>query len=196
MQVILLERVEHLGQMGQIVRVKPGYARNYLIPQKKALRATKDNLTYFEAQRVQFEATNLQRRQEAEAVAEKMAGATVTMIRSAGEGGQLYGSVSARDVADALGAAGYTVGRQQVAIERPIKTLGLFDLRVVLHPEVSTKVIVNVARSHDEAALQLQQGGALTAEDIEALADAAVPPEEPPAEPAAADDSPVGTVDP
>ena len=182
MQVILLERVEHLGQMGQIVRVKPGYARNYLIPQKKALRATKDNLAYFETQRAHFEATNLRRREEAEAVADKMAGATVTMIRSAGEGGQLYGSVSARDVAEALGEAGYSVARQQIAIDRPIKNLGLFDIRVVLHPEVSAKVVANVARSQDEAALQLQQGGAVTAEAVEALTDAA--------EAAVADDSP------
>lgn len=173
MQVILLERVEKLGQMGDIVKVKPGFARNWLLPQKKALRATKENMAYFETQRVQLEANNLQRRQEAEAIAAKVQGASVVLIRQAGDSGQLYGSVTARDIADALTAAGYTVERRQVAIDRPIKSLGLFEVRIVLHPEVSVAVTVNVARSKDEAEMQAQRGGMVTAEMAEAEAVAA-----------------------
>ena len=161
MDVILLERVEKLGQMGDVVHVRPGYARNFLLPQKKALRATKANLAYFENQRAQLEATNLNRRSEAESVAGKMEGATVVLIRQAGDSGQLYGSVTARDVAVALGEAGFTVERQQVNIDRPIKSLGLFDVRIRLHPEVALSVTVNVARSAEEAELQLQRGGAV-----------------------------------
>ena len=161
MDVILLERVEKLGQMGDVVHVRPGYARNFLLPQKKALRATKANLAYFENQRAQLEATNLNRRSEAESVAERMEGATVVLIRQAGDSGQLYGSVTARDVAIALGEAGYTVERQQVNIDRPIKSLGLFDVRIRLHPEVALSVTVNVARSAEEAELQVQRGGAV-----------------------------------
>ena len=161
MDVILLERVEKLGQMGDVVHVRPGYARNFLLPQKKALRATKANLAYFENQRAQLEATNLNRRSEAESVAERMEGATVVLIRQAGDSGQLYGSVTARDVAVALGEAGYTVERQQVNIDRPIKSLGLFDVRIRLHPEVALSVTVNVARSAEEAELQVQRGGAV-----------------------------------
>ncbi|MCB9957794.1 MAG: 50S ribosomal protein L9 [Rhodospirillaceae bacterium] len=159
MEVILLERVENLGQMGDTVRVRPGYARNYLLPQRKALRATKENLAYFERQRTQLEATNLKRRSEAESVSTKLDGVTVVVLRQAGEAGQLYGSVTGRDVAEALGQAGFTVGRTQVTIDRPIKSLGLFDIRVVLHPEVAVTVTVNVARSQDEAALQAERGG-------------------------------------
>lgn len=165
MQVILLERVENLGQMGQIVTVKPGFARNYLLPQKKALRASKDNMTYFESQRAALEAMNLERRKEAEAVAQGIGELTVTIIRQAGEAGQLYGSVSARDIADAMGAEKVNVGRSQIVLDSPIKTLGLFPVRVVLHPEVSITVTVNVARSQDEAQLQLERGGMLTGED-------------------------------
>jgi len=117
--LILLERVEKLGQMGQMVKVKPGYARNYLLPQKKAMRATRENLAYFETQRAQLEATNLQRKSEAGDVAGKMEDVTVVLIRQAGESGQLYGSVSARDIADAVTAAGYTVGKQQIVLDRP-----------------------------------------------------------------------------
>src|ERR687884_171003 len=122
--VILLERVESLGQMGQVVNVRPGFARNYLLPQKKALRATKANLAIFEKQRAQLEATNLKRRHEAEQVAAKMGGLSVVIVRQAGESGQLYGSVSARDIAEAIDAAGFTIERQQVVLDRPIKTLG------------------------------------------------------------------------
>src|SRR6202049_2496919 len=150
-ELILLQRVENLGQMGDVVKVKPGYARNFLLPQKKALRASKDNRAKFEQQRAQLEAQNLKRREEAERVAERVGGLSVIIIRQAGESGSLYGSVSARDVADAAAAAGLTVDRQQVVLERPIKTLGVSQVRLVLHPEVVIPVRVNVARSPEEA---------------------------------------------
>ncbi|MBF0373203.1 MAG: 50S ribosomal protein L9 [Alphaproteobacteria bacterium] len=151
MSVILLERIEKLGQMGDVVKVRPGFARNFLLPQRKALRASKDNLTYFEGQRAHLEAANLQRREEAQAVAQKMDGLSLVMVRQAGEGGQLYGSVSGRDVSDAIGEAGYTVERRQVHLDTPIKTLGKHPLRVSLHPEVAVTVTVIVARSQEEA---------------------------------------------
>jgi large subunit ribosomal protein L9 len=166
MEVILLERVEKLGQMGQVVKVKPGYARNYLLPRKKALRATKQNLAYFDAQRSQLEATNLERRKEAEQVSEKLNGLAVVITRQAAETGMLYGSVTARDIADAVTDAGFTVSRNQIAIDQPIKTLGLFKVRVVLHPEVSVAITVNVARSVEEAELQAQRGGMVRAADL------------------------------
>jgi large subunit ribosomal protein L9 len=153
-EVILLERVEKLGQMGQVVRVRPGFARNYLLPQKKALRATKENLTYFEKQRVQLEAVNLKRRAEAEEMAKKFVGVTVVIVRQAGESGQLYGSVSARDISDAVTASGFTIERKQVVLDHSIKTLGMHAVRVVLHPEVSVSVTANVAQSEEEAAMQ------------------------------------------
>jgi large subunit ribosomal protein L9 len=152
--LILLERVEKLGQMGQIVKVKPGYARNYLLPQKKAMRATKENMAFFETQRAQFEASNLQRKSDATVVAETMEGITVVLIRQAGESGQLYGSVAARDIAEAITASGYTVGKQQIVLDRPIKTLGLHPVRVMLHPEVGVTVTVNVAQSEEGARMQ------------------------------------------
>jgi large subunit ribosomal protein L9 len=153
-ELILLERVEKLGQMGQIVKVRPGFARNYLLPQKKALRATKDNLAYFETQRAQLEANNLARKSDAQAVGGKLEGLRVVLIRQAGESGQLYGSVSARDIADAVTAAGFTVDRQQIVLDRPIKTLGLHKLRVMLHPEVAVTVTANVAQSAEAAQMQ------------------------------------------
>jgi large subunit ribosomal protein L9 len=156
LDVILLERVENLGQMGQVVKVRPGFARNFLLPQKKALRATKENLAYFEKQRAQLEAQNLTRRKEAEQVADKLNGLKVVLIRQAGESGQLYGSVSARDLSDAVTAAGFTITRGQIVLEKPIKTLGLFQLRVVLHPEVSVQVTANIAQSAEEAEMQAQ----------------------------------------
>jgi large subunit ribosomal protein L9 len=152
--VILLERVEKLGQMGQVVKVRPGFARNYLLPQKKALRATKENLTYFEKQRAQLEAVNLKRKGEAEEVGRKLEGLTVVIIRQAGESGQLYGSVSARDIAEAVTAAGFTIEKRQVVLDSTIKTLGIHSLRVSLHPEVSVAVKANVAQSEDEAEMQ------------------------------------------
>jgi large subunit ribosomal protein L9 len=153
-ELILLERVEKLGQMGQLVKVRPGYARNYLLPQKKALRATKENLAYFETQRTQLEATNLQRKSEATEIGGKLEGLTVLLIRQAGESGQLYGSVSARDIAQAVTEAGFTLERRQIVLERPIKNLGLHPVRVVLHPEVSVTITANVAQSPEEAAMQ------------------------------------------
>jgi len=151
---ILLERVEKLGQMGQIVKVKPGYARNYLLPQKKAMRATKDNLAYFETQRAQLEANNLTRKAEAGEIGTKVEGLTVVLIRQAGESGQLYGSVAARDIAEAVMKAGFTVEKRQIVLERPIKTLGLHRLRVMLHPEVGVTITANVAQSEDGARMQ------------------------------------------
>ncbi len=162
MDVILLERVENLGQMGQVVKVKPGYARNFLLPKKKALRATKENLAFFETQKARLEAQNLERRKDAEQVATKLDGLSVVILRQSGETGQLYGSVSSRDIAEAVTEAGFAIGRNQVSIDTPIKTLGLFKVRVVLHPEVSVTVTVNVARSADEAVLQAQRGGMVT----------------------------------
>src|SRR5438105_14564632 len=152
--LILLERVEKLGQMGQVVKVRPGFARNYLLPQKKAMRATKENLAYFETQRAQLEANNLQRRTEATEVGGKLEGLTVVIIRQAGESGQLYGSVSARDIADAVTGAGFTLEKHQVVLDRPIKNLGLHPVKVVLHPEVSVTITVNVAQSAEEAEMQ------------------------------------------
>jgi large subunit ribosomal protein L9 len=153
-ELILLERVEKLGQMGQLVKVKPGFARNFLLPQKKALRATKENLAYFETQRAQLEANNLQRKSEATEIGGKIEGLRVVIVRQAGESGQLYGSVSARDIAEAVTEAGFTVERHQVVLDRPIKSLGLHPMRVVLHPEVSVTVTANVAQSAEEAEMQ------------------------------------------
>ena len=154
MDIVLLERVPSLGQMGDVVKVKPGYARNYLLPQKKALRANKANLAQFEKQRAQLEANNLERRREAESVATKVDGMTVTLIRQAGDSGQLYGSVSVRDVAEAMQADGVSVDRRQVLLGQPIKMLGLHTITVNLHPEVAIKITANVARTEDEAARQ------------------------------------------
>src|ERR1700744_2927246 len=147
MDVILLERIDRLGQMGDVVNVKPGFARNFLFPQKKALRANKDNRAYFESRRTELEASNLKRRDEAQAVAKKMDGLKVVLVRQAGEGGQLYGSVSARDIADALIAQGYNVERGQVLLNAPVKILGVFKTQVRLHPEVKVDVDFTVARS-------------------------------------------------
>lgn len=161
MEIILLERIEHLGQMGDVVRVRPGYARNFLLPQKKAVRATDGNRKRFEEERAQLEATNLQRKAEAEAVATKLDGLVVVLIRQAGEAGQLYGSVSARDVAEAVTTAGFTVTRQQIRLGQPIKTLGLHKVAVGLHPEVAVSITVNVARTPDEAETQARTGAAV-----------------------------------
>jgi len=166
-ELILLQRVEKLGQMGEVVRVKPGYARNFLLPQKKAIRANKDNLARFETQRVQLEAQNIKRREEAERIAERVVGLSVVIIRQAGESGSLYGSVSSRDIADGCTSAGLSIGRSQVVLEQPIKSLGLTPVRVVLHPEVSIPVTVNVARSLEEAQKQAR-GEAIARDEDEA----------------------------
>lgn len=153
-ELILKQRVEKLGQMGEVVKVKPGYARNYLLPLGKAIRANKANLALFAAQRSQLEAENLKRREEAERIAERVAGLAVVIIRQAGESGGLYGSVSPRDIADMCKDGGLTVNRSQVLLEQPIKTLGITQVRVELHPEVHIMVAVNVARSVEEAERQ------------------------------------------
>ncbi len=152
--LILMQRVDKLGQMGDRVTVKPGYARNFLLPQGRAIRANKDNMARFEENRAQLEAQNLKRREEAERVAERVENMAVVIIRQAGESGNLYGSVSGRDIADACKEGGLTVSRQQVLLEEPIKNLGLKSIRVELHPEVVIPVIVNVARSVEEAERQ------------------------------------------
>lgn len=162
MEVILLERVEKLGQMGDVVKVRDGYARNFLLPQKKALRASKENLAMFEAQRAQLEADNLKRRDEAAKVADKLDGQTVVVIRAASESQQLYGSVNSQDIAKAIIEAGFTVNRRQVILDKVLKTLGLHDIRVRLHPEVTVTVTVNIARSPEEAEIQAR-GESVTA---------------------------------
>ena len=154
MDVILLERVAKLGQMGDVVSVKEGYARNFLLPQKKALRASKANIEAFEGQKAQLEARNLESRKEAEAMAERLDGQQFIVIRSASDSGSLYGSVSTRDAADVATEAGFSVDRKQVVLLAPIKELGLHDVSVNLHPEVSATIALNVARSEEEAELQ------------------------------------------
>ena len=169
MQVILLERVEKLGQMGDLVSVKPGYARNFLLPQGKALRANKANVERFETERSQREADNLTKRSEAEIEAKKMEGLTINMVRAASEMGQLFGSVTSRDIAEAITEAGFTIIRSQVIMDRAIKTLGLTDTRIRLHPEVSVSITVNIARSLAEAETQLKTGVAVTGETNDAV---------------------------
>jgi large subunit ribosomal protein L9 len=154
MEVILLERVGRLGQMGDVVKVKDGYARNFLLPQGKALRATTANRETFEGQRVQLEARNLELKTEAQGIAGRLDGQSFVSIRQAGDTGQLYGSVSTRDIADAVTAGGFAIDRRQVLLDRPIKALGVHDIRLALHPEVVVKVSINVARSTDEAERQ------------------------------------------
>ncbi len=166
-ELILLQRVEKLGQMGEVVKVKPGYARNFLLPQAKAVRATKANRERFERERVQLEAQNLKRREEAERVAERVQGLAVVLIRQAGDSGSLFGSVTSRDIADAATASGLTIERNQVLLQQPIKVLGISSVRVALHPEVSIEVKVNVARSTEEAEKQ-SRGEAIVAEPDEA----------------------------
>jgi large subunit ribosomal protein L9 len=161
MQIILLERVENLGQMGDVVNVKPGFARNFLLPRNKALRATNGNVAHFEAQKKVLEADNLKKKGEAEKVAGKMAGLKVSLIRQASEAGQLYGSVTGRDIADAVSAKGFTIGKPQVRMERAYKLLGLYPIKVDLHPEVVVEVTINIARSEEEAKIQLEKGTAL-----------------------------------
>jgi len=161
-QVILLERVENLGSMGDVVAVKPGHARNFLLPQHKALRATKENIAYFEAQKAHLQKLNAERKGDAEKIAKAIEGAKVIIIRQAAEGGQLYGSVTARDIAEAITAeCKQTVTRGQVVLNQNFKTIGLFPMDVALHPEVKVKVTVNIARSAEEAAIQAKTGKAV-----------------------------------
>ena len=167
MDIILLERVENLGQMGDRVSVKPGYARNFLLPKGKAIRATAENLAKFDADRAQLEADNRAKKSEAEKVAAKMDGLSVTLIRAASEMGQLYGSASSRDIAMAATDAGYTINKSQIDLNTAVKTLGIFPVRVVLHPEVAIEIKVNIARSDDEAAEQLRLGRAIISDTAE-----------------------------
>jgi len=167
MDVILLERIEKLGKMGDVVKVKPGFARNYLLPQRKALRATKDNLTYFEIKRAELEAANADRRETAESAGTNIDGASIVLVRQASDSGQLYGSVRPRDIAQAMADQGAAIDRTQVRLDEPIKTIGLHKVRIALHPEVTVGITVNVARSVEEAELQAQ-GRSLIAEMQEA----------------------------
>jgi len=171
MDVILLERVAKLGQMGETVRVRDGYARNFLLARQKALRATEENKKRFETQRAQIEANNLTLRAEAEKVAETLNGQSFTIIRQAGESGHLYGSVSARDIADAATAGGFTLGRNQIVLVHPIKALGLHATPVHLHPEVEVKITVNVARSQEEAERQARGESTLVAREEASMDD-------------------------
>lgn len=172
MQVILLERVEKLGQMGDVVKVKDGFARNFLLPHKKALRATKSNIAHFESQKAQLEARNLTARKEAESVAAKLDKKTFVILRQAGEAGMLYGSVSTRDVSDAVTAGGVSLARNQVVLDKAIKSLGIHDVRVVLHPEVRVGISLNVARTAEEAERQARGENVLLTEAQEARLEA------------------------
>jgi large subunit ribosomal protein L9 len=188
MEVILLERVEKLGAIGDVVKVKDGFARNYLLPRKKALRANDANRKLFEANRARIEEENAERRSDAEKAAKGVDGKTVQLIRQASNTGQLYGSVSARDVVDALEAAGAKVTKSQVVLDRPIKSIGMHDVKIALHPEVAVTVKVNVARSPEEADLQAQgidvlaqmferEAAPMVADDLAAPAEAEAPAE-------------------
>ncbi|MBL8832486.1 MAG: 50S ribosomal protein L9 [Rhodospirillales bacterium] len=191
MDVILLQRIESLGQMGDVVKVKPGFARNYLLPQKKAMRATKENMAFFEKQRAQLEAQNLKLRADAQAVADKMGDKfAVVIIRQAGETGMLYGSVSSRDVAAAITEAGVTVTRAQVLLDQPIKALGLVKTRVALHPEVAVAITVNVAQTPEEAKLQAEGKAPKPTAEAAPAAEATAPAEEPAVEAAPAAEEP------
>ncbi|HXL99901.1 MAG TPA: 50S ribosomal protein L9 [Rhizomicrobium sp.] len=180
MQVILLERVEKLGQMGDEVRVKSGFARNFLLPKKKALRATKANREYFQTQKTQLEARNLERKGEAEKIAKSLDGKTFILLRQAGDRGQLYGSVSPRDISDVITAGGFSISRTQVPLDQAIKSIGLVKLYVVLHPEVRVQVTINVARTEDEAERQARGEDVLAerSAEEEASAEAKVAAEE------------------
>ena len=180
MEIILLERVDKLGKLGDVVKVKPGYARNYLLPTGKALRANKANMEKFEAERADRESRNAEARSSAEDAMKGMGGLSVILVRAASEMGQLFGSVSARDIADAVGEAGHSIDKRQVVMDKAIKTLGLFPVKVNLHAEVQVEVIVNIARSTEEAKKQAETGAAVVTdydaeeESVEAVADAAI----------------------
>ena len=221
MDVILLERIEKLGQMGDVVTVKPGFARNYLLPRKKALRATEANRAVFDDQRAQLEAENLKHREEAERVAKDMDGMIVVIVRQASDSDQLYGSVTPRDIAAGITEAGVTADRRQIKLDRPIKTVGMHPVRVDLHPEVSVEVTANVARSEEEADMQargerinrdgdvvdieeeaieveavFEEGAAPDAEELPVEEEAAEPETEAPAEEAVTEDAAPSEDDP
>ncbi|MEM1103371.1 MAG: 50S ribosomal protein L9 [Pseudomonadota bacterium] len=195
MDIILLERVGKLGHIGDVVTVKDGFARNYLLPQKKALRATEANKQYFESQRAELEAQNEERKGAAQTVAEKIDGSSYVLIRQAGETGQLYGSVSSRDIAAAASDSDVNVTRGQIVLDKPLKALGLYDVRIMLHPEVTATVQVNIARSEDEAERQARGEDILAREedlddDEDAVEDGALSAED------ALDPEALATVDP
>ena len=181
MELILLEKVNNLGLMGDLVRVKPGYARNYLLPQKKALKNTEENRKYFEDKRVEIEARNLELRNEAEAVSEKIDGQSFIVIRSASETGSLYGSVSKRDIATAATESGLSIDRKQIELNRPFKEIGNYEVKVNLHPEVETTIYINIARTVEEAEAQSDAGeeetGEALVETLQATEEAEVPEE-------------------
>ena len=172
MQVILLERVESLGQMGDVVNVKPGYARNFLLPRQKALRATKENVVFFDGQKKVMEADNLKRKHDAEKVAKKVDGLTIAIIRQASEAGALYGSVTARDIAAGVTDKGFKVDRAQVRMDQNYKLLGLYPVKIYLHPEVVATITINIARSAEEAKIQEERGEALISKSDKEAADA------------------------
>lgn len=191
MEVILLERIDHLGQMGDVVSVKAGFARNFLFPQKKALRANKENRAYYDSKKVELEANNLKRRDEAQVIAKRMDGIKLIIVRQAGEGGQLYGSVTARDIGDALKEEGITVDRAQILLNAPVKVLGIFKTSVRLHADVRVDVEFTVARSVEEANLQMAEAANMLerAEDAEKFA-------APAADDAAAEEAPEAAAEP
>ena len=172
MQVVLLERVEKLGQMGEVVKVKDGFARNFLLPRKKALRATKENIARFEKEKAQLEARNLTLKKEADGVAGKLDKQKFVILRQAGETGMMYGSVSTRDIADAVSAGGFSVNRTQVILDKPMKTLGLHDVKIALHPEVRVGITINVARTPEEAERQARGENVLMTEAEQARIEA------------------------
>jgi large subunit ribosomal protein L9 len=178
MEIILLERVDKLGKLGDVVKVKPGYARNYLLPTGKALRANKANLEKFEAERADRESRNAEARSAAEGTMKNMDGLSVVLVRAASEMGQLFGSVSAKDIAEAVAEAGHDIDKRQVVMDKALKTLGLFSVKINLHAEVQVEVIVNIARSTEEAKTQAETGAAIVANDFdeeEAVAETAAP---------------------
>lgn len=166
-KVILLERLDPHGEMGDVVNVKPGFARNFLLPQKKALRATPENLAYFEAQKKELEAQNEARRKEAEKIAKKLEGLSLILVRQAGDKGQLYGSVSSRDISEALDGEGHKIPRSMVNLNTAVKDIGLFPVEIILHPEVRAEIEVNVARNEEEAKIQKKTGKAIVADEGE-----------------------------
>ena len=164
MEVILLERVENLGIMGDVVKVKPGYARNFLFPNEKAAPASKENKASFENKRLEIEAKNIETKSEAEKVAAKIKGENLVLVRQAGDSGQLYGSVNSRDIKDTLKDMGYELDRNQISLKNPIKSVGIHNVSIALHPEIYVEVIANVARSEEEAKIQTETGEAVIAE--------------------------------
>lgn len=172
MQVVLLERVEKLGQMGEVVKVKDGFARNFLLPRKKALRATKENIARFEKEKAQLEARNLTAKKEAEGVASKLDKQKFVILRQAGETGMMYGSVSTRDIADAVSAGGFSVNRNQVILDKPMKSLGLHEIKIALHPEIRVGITINVARTAEEAERQARGENVLMTEAEQARIEA------------------------